>query len=807
MAEEEPDELFDEFRTRLISILEKDQVSVALAYDTKQITPEVFLDRYFNRELAVLLNVSQRRVYDILVICLNCTDAILPKAPIKEWKFQPVYSLCVYYTLLRLCFSAHPVNPPQDTIDENTGGRLARQAATILSTEFGAYTYYLRNHFCQTLAVIGSRSRSIASIVFKRARGDIQTNGGKNFQSLIRPWIYLSGSVLYLPAALKELANDLSIMSKDYRKVFGEAILNMILFAFKQHHEGYTAFLCNGGLEFDPGRAIFDKIDSLDKDARAMWPAAMALLLLFRPFEDHSVGTDFLNRLRTIGDQKYIPQALVIGWRALALSYFQPKLTDFMKQFYDQFLAWYLTQKFSSQASDEFGTFMLIDFPFCVLYINPGDFVNKIIPMLTNDKNDLSSYLVRIIRRACKLSKVAADASVSTLEPLVLPCFNIFKKALNDKDPKVHLTPIISGFCAYPSFMRLVLDKQPGFTELFFRLVRDYKQIRSHAVLLGYFDAVFVSESTAAIPFRTNVNAIIEFVEGAYRRESLFQAEKGIFNEAIPAIVSRISNFLLLLFRDDSSQLQEWRESGPEPFFNLESLAIMFLASSKKDIRLTGVTVMSNLIEMLHAVDSTLDLEIPIDNLETLVTDARFVPNLTTGHSCITNTFRTIPVTNFGMDKAWDGLFEYFLSLTTALSKKVKVDRPALTFPVTLLSDEWIGVAAIVFSVLGSQPRQLFEIAIQILEDEGDLGSVAASAIPGAIHVNNLMPFVYALQTKITQMQNPRGFFDVTAASSVFFQNAMRVLRGLIELKYWTTDLIDADVFWTLTGQLVAYSD
>jgi hypothetical protein len=40
----------------------------------------------------------------------------------------------------------------------------------------------------------------------------------------------------------------------------------------------------------------------------------MALLLLFRPFEDHRVRTEFLNRLTAFADRKHIPPALLIGW-------------------------------------------------------------------------------------------------------------------------------------------------------------------------------------------------------------------------------------------------------------------------------------------------------------------------------------------------------------------------------------------------------------------------------------------------------------------------------------------------------------
>jgi hypothetical protein len=68
---------------------------------------------------------------------------------------------------------------------------------------------------------------------------------------------------------------------------------------------------------------------------------------------------------------------------------------------------------------------------------------------------------------------------------------------LSDKDPK----PLIRFFCIYPEFLRLLLERQADFIDLFTRAIKDHLEMPTHEALLGCFDMRFAEEPdiTAAL--------------------------------------------------------------------------------------------------------------------------------------------------------------------------------------------------------------------------------------------------------------------------------------------------------------------
>jgi hypothetical protein len=479
MSDSDFQDPFDEIKARLNRIVEAEPMSPALAFETKQMPPAKFLETRFRKELAVLLHISQTRIVEIAGLCLSSAENILNN-PARDWKFPAIYALCVYYHLLTSCCNVHPSVPDQEAIDENAKRAIIRQSSLVLTTEFGPYTAYLRNYFSLLLSAIGSHSTVIYADLFQKVRADLAA-GAKNLSPILKPWIYLPGSIGNLTPALWPIYSDLPIFTKDkdLRRALCDMLQMMISMSFKRNFAAYSKWL-DGDQDVKNAKSVFEQIDQWkDKDSKQVWPTQMALFILCMPGQRDQIEIDFLGRLRAFADAKTnaAVNALLFGWHAFALSFNNAKLADLFREFYEPFLNWYSTQRLVGAGSEKFMKYAYVDFPVCCLYYDEMVFSTKVLPMLMLEKTDLLQYVVRIIRRLCKLSHASGRSydTIKMFSPLMAPCFTLLKRALSDKDPKVLLSPLIRSFCIYPGFLRILLDRQAGFLELFTETVRKHK--------------------------------------------------------------------------------------------------------------------------------------------------------------------------------------------------------------------------------------------------------------------------------------------------------------------------------------------
>jgi hypothetical protein len=210
----------------------------------------------------------------------------------------------------------------------------------------------------------------------------------------------------------------------------------------------------------------------------------------------------------------------------------------------------------------------------------------------------------------------------------------------------------------------------------------------------------------------------------------------------------------------------------------LEVLGLVFLASSRKDLRSVGVTVIASLIEMVRTSDAFEKFALPKDGYQALVNAPRAVPILSNGHACLKNALRVITLDTDGAKSAWDELFDYFWALSQAPNPKSAArGEQTVDLPVSELMDEWMSISSILFAIVSTAAKsdRLFGVAIELMEDPDHLGMSTAATLPTAIHTSGLMKFVRLVLKQVGQGR----------ASAVFAWNAMKVLRGMAEQKYW----------------------
>jgi hypothetical protein len=168
---------------------------------------------------------------------------------------------------------------------------------------------------------------------------------------------------------------------------------------------------------------------------------------------------------------------------------------------------------------------------------------------------------------------------------------------------------------------------------------------------------------------------------------------------------------------------------------------------------------------------------------------------LSTGHSVLKNSLHVILTETEGASQAWKGLFAYFCSLCQALNPKLSFPRKGGEAAEADTTNDRIGVSSILFALISSpdDTERLFEIAMLLMEDDGDLGMYTWVSIPISLHVRNITKFIELMLQKVSDGKT----------SQVFIQNAMKILRGLADRKNWTSPMINVNTFAPLFGQLV----
>jgi hypothetical protein len=767
-------------------------------------SPAVFLDLHFPKERAFLFQLSQFRVLKIAELCLTNADSYQRQiqkdafGP-KEWKFPLFYAMCIYYTLLTHCLRQRSIVEGEEVINKTLAEQFVKHFTFIQSSEFGSSTNFLRTTFYELLSAIGSHSMIVYDVFFTKLRTDVPKNIAMNMIA----WRHLCNGVDQLKPALAHFPADLSFVPKEHRKSVCGGLQTMLELAFKRDHEAFVRLL-DSDFEIAPARQLFETIDGWnEKDRQFAVPAQFLLLLLF----DRCPESDFLSKLRSPTEpvSKYVSRALLVGWKAFTLSFGHSKVAAIMAGFFDQALAWYLSPKPSPAVTDAH-----VDLSIAALSLNPVVFSERIVPLLTQEKNDLSFYGARIIRRLSKLHAASANPPLLLFDPLIPLCTHVLKRGLADKDGRRILRPLVRAFTSYPTFLRLMLARGPGFATMFMQLVREHDQLQPQRAILGCFQFQFVEETEPSPATWAYFAILVHGLTSIYLKDSLYATSE--FCESIPGIVQQIAEFILALIQFDPARGELWIADGLATFSEIETIGLVLVASSRTDARSAGMSILASLVEMVHASDAFETFRFPVDVYQDLVTESRNIANLTTGHASLRTALRVISIRSDGITAAWNQLFDSLLALTHAINPKIvlpsKPDRP-ITRPIADLGDEWVGVASLLWALLGDNTGnvKLSQLALSLLADNGDLAVYTIATIPTSLNVGSLMKMLVALNVRLRTFQTPDGEIDVSKFSAPFVCNVMKLVRGLTEQECWTPQLINVDAFKSLVLTLVSYCE
>ncbi|KAH0794399.1 GTPase-activator protein [Histomonas meleagridis] len=801
------------------SMVEKHPATEASVMGSKEVTPENYLDNYFSKELFVLKHFSEFRIDSILPLFLTQTENILKNNNAKEWRFQTIFTLSLYYCLAEQCCKAFQTakqgKSDTDATEESTNRFVINQANVIFGNEFSGYAKYLRKYFKIFLTTVGS----ISNELYRRFCYDlISAVSSKTFSVHLMPFKYLAGSVKRIDSLIDELLHVIQSIPKKKRTDFCEIIRDSIIFACKKDTPSFIQFLENNQ-NLTKASIFFSHIDDWNKNSKnvkvSFLSAQMALFIL-QPARFRGCQETFVDKLLKFNDLKGTTKdaaftTILYGFKFLMLSHNNHALNEFMKPFYNMMLNYFIQGKHSILGN----TLSSIDFAACAFYYDSTYFAEKIIPTFINGKNEgilsFSKIVCNILRQISQIYNMSQieHLKIDDLQVFAPTILTIFEKAVSDQQRATYIIPLLKGFRSYPSFFRNLVFTQEQFLNYYTDIIKKHIDFPLQYPLLGFFDNSSFDITEHSDSLWKSVKSILDFLLKFYQTTAVYKPSQ--FSNGVPEIFLSAANFIHSFFQMPNARIipEQNLKDIYSVVSDLESISLMFFASSRKEIRNIAKIILSNLVEI---VDTNLpDLVFPVSVYQTLITEVRKIPILTTGHQCIRNSLRTLPTSSEGIKIAFDGLLSYFKALTNKINPnlaKPKANDQTLPLTIEKATDEWIGVSSVLYSLISPDEKtQLYLLTKELISDPGDLGQIIVAAIPTSIHVNHFMPFITFLSTWIFAIRNEQGSIEQSQQNLTIFRNIMKIFRGILIQKLWDSQMIITNTFSDISTQLVSFCD
>lgn len=812
-AQNEPN-LFEQLIARIDKVISEHPVTEYEVLESKIHAPLAFLQKFAKKELVLMHRFSANRVSGALKLIFNVTDKTLRKKP--SWTFAIINRIAIYYALAASCCNSRPITENEEVADEYLGRQVIAQSQIIFGNEFGSWTHHIQGSFKSFLTAIGTHSSLIYNYFLNSYQSEIMNNVSlKQVAISLKPWIYMPGSINAVINFLKPIASNVNLITEKYREPFCQMVTNTLLMSFRKDPIAFSNFLAKRS-DIMIAASISEQISTWNTASNPFtWPtqAALAILQPSGVLNNNDISKiPLLNKLKDFSSlkgnqQKCAFQAILVFFQAFTASNAESFVKTFCERYFKQFLHCYLDNAVDMQ--DDFLKLVKIDFPLAALMMNSEVFFEKVLPKVcTPDLTD-AIYTAKIIKRFCKIANPFPEFSSQYIKFLIHPAHDLLGRPKQDPKCSVLLPNLIAALQSYPLFMRKLVFEYPDICQTLFDYITQYPEISQQFAYQSFFDAKFVDETPLDKKTIKIYSDFVSFLYKTYKDNTLYTPST--FGEHIPIIIRCIAENLLQILQGNTDVPASIYESIKPMLTNLETLSIIFFSSSKQDVRNIAITVLSSLCEIIHISESFNSLNMPLDEYQLLVTEARRETNLKTGSKTISNALKIISEPSQGITDAYEALSKYFMALSKGLNPKINLLQPPdkeIKFPIEYITQEWIGVCSVIFAIVFDQAIMLFQQMKLFLQDPRDVGQYSISGIPQAIAQRHLNPIITILLGYFRPLTGADNTFIVTPQNMYFVINILKLTRGICEQKsYWTPEMINIQIFGQFAKKAVSFCD
>lgn len=807
MNSREPD-LFEQIITRIHTAITTYNVQITEVIDSHEMMPEVFLDRNLEKETILLTHYSRTNAFKAIGNLLAKSENLLKSAPKDQLSFASLYYACVYFCLVTKCCKHRPEVDGDEVLEENSIKSVIFQSDLVFKTDFGKYNKFILSYFSNMLSQLGIHSSRIYLQFLQVIQDEItKTTTTKQLAISLKPLSYLPANVYRLKVLFKFLVPYFVTINPKFHQTYCDMLTAAINTAFKRGMVTYYDFV-RSEKDIDQAIVLLDNI--MKWNEKNSWATQFSIILIAPSilYKQNIEGSKhILNQLKDYhkkSSYKEQPlQCVLVGFRALALSNNEQKLYDYMKDYYHSMMKWWGSAKILPDPF--FASCQMVDFPICTLFIKPDDFDKKIVPVLLSEKRQENwIYMAKVIKRLCKQSNELPHPQYSLVDHLIDPCVKLIKKVKDD--PKLKLIEqLFSAFQLFPYLFRKLIFSSLDIFPMCWRGIQQNNTLTYQHAFVKMFNSKFAEDTVMDADYWIiYINLLEKLLEAFY---SIYMYNPTQFSAAVPQIILRTAEALLLYYQTiDQEERPELRAIVVSKF---ETASILFLASSNKNIRRAGVSILTSLLGIIHAADFTAR-QLPVDRYLQLVTEASNAANLTTAHSTITNNLKAITELTEGLTDASEILCKYFASLSLSINPNlnIKSNIASINKEKSIQSDEWIGCMSILCAIAGTSQlyRFLSPMFREMLCDTGDLGALITVILPNCINNASLVNLANSCHQWASQIVST-DFKEVKAVADCFMMNIMRIFHKLLEQKAWSTKTIDITSMGDFIRIIVTYCD
>ncbi|KAI5516460.1 negative regulation of centriole-centriole cohesion [Trichomonas vaginalis G3] len=817
MAESSEPNLFQQLTTKIEKVINDHPVTAYEAIESKVYAPHRFLDKFAKKELILMHRFSANRIIGALKLIFNTTDGILKKKT-SGLPFPVINRLCIYYTLAASCINSRPISPGEEVADEMLGRQIISQSTIIFGNDFDIYTTFVQKTFKSFLSAIGSHSSLIYTYFLNAYQSDIVAGASlKVIQISLKPWKYMPASIDHVINFLKPIASNVNLITDKYREPFCQMMASTLLAAFQRDPVAFSDFLTLRS-DIMLAASIQGQISSWNTSNNPFaWPAIAALSILLPNSQLSSGETiprlDFIQRYKDFYAQKESKlsnatiQSILVYFHAFAVSSAHKIILRFLHLQFPNFVKNNFTS-LPDQPGD-FAKVQKIFFPIAILFNNPQFFTKDVIQYITQHDNNHSLTMALIIKRFCKTANPFPDFSKGFIQSLIPQTLEIIRKPIPDPKSTSLLPHIITGFQAYPFFMRTAIFSDPDICEILFSYVAKYPEVNQQFSYVAFFNTEFTQESVLDEVTLLIYKRFISFLLKRYTTLGMYKP--AYFDMHIPEIIHAISESLLQIFQQEANITEQLAKLLLPLLQELETFALMFFASSKRNIISIGISMMYTLVEIVHVAPDLLSSKMPVDDYQRLVSDARDKKDPKKIPIGVCNILKTVPNPTPGINLVYNALFSYFMAICKKLDANITlVQPPELELDTTGfdLDAEFISVISMIFSIVFDQTIHLFNQMKVFLQNDSDIGQIATSAIPTCLAPRHYNPLMTILLGYFRQFSNNDGTFNMNQKNIIFLNNILNLIRGVCsQIIYWTPEMINQGIFGQLGKKIVSLCD
>ena len=345
----------DEIIIRLNRTLETHHVTESSVFETKEVTPSMYISKYFEKELNVLYHLSKVRITSILPLLLTQTDSMLKNnINQKDWKFQTIFTLSLYYHIGTMCCKNLPITDSVEVTDDYINMFVLNQSLIIFNNDFSGYGKYLRGFFKKFLTMLSSHSVRI----YKCFCDDLKTtiSSKSTFTTHMVSVQYLVDSIQRISRMINGLLGFSQDVGEKNRKSFCLMVRNIIINACKNDLNGFICFLSKKK-DISKASILFSQIEEWSKNKKELqveFLSAQLALLILQPSRLSIQGEIqkgmFVDKLIQFVDMKGKSKeaaltTILYGLKFYRLSHGHEVILNFISDFFQPLINYYIVNK------------------------------------------------------------------------------------------------------------------------------------------------------------------------------------------------------------------------------------------------------------------------------------------------------------------------------------------------------------------------------------------------------------------------------------------------------------------------------